>query len=63
MKWKVKARQFFYVDYEVEVEADDYQNAIMEAYNSDALEITPETIRDLNYESVDYNDAEIMEKI
>lgn len=60
MKWKVSARQFFYVDYEVEVEAEDYQNAILEAYNSDAIEITPDTIKDFNYESVDYHDAEVV---
>ena len=61
MKWKVSARQFFYVDYEVEVEADDYQNAIMEAYNSPAVEITPDRIKELNYESVDYHDAQAVE--
>ena len=60
MKWKVSARQFFYVDYEVEVEADDYQNAIMEAYNSPAVEITQDRIKDLSYESVDYHDASII---
>ena len=58
-KWKVKARQHFYVDYEVEVEAGDYQSAIMEAYDSDAIDITPDTIRDLTYGEVDYHDAEI----
>ena len=56
--WKVQGRQHFYIDYQVKVEASSYAEAILEAYNLDSLEITPEVIEQLSYDDVDFYDAE-----